>query len=133
MTDPETANGQEPESVADQAPDEQAEDQGSELSDDAYKQAVSRLHRMSAPQTFATGVEDSIRRRSAGRFFGRKAFGDRVPFEVLAIIVLAIGLALFFLIRSSRTGSLRYEETPATPKISPGAKDVVPQPAPVDK
>jgi anti-sigma factor RsiW len=92
--------------------------------------ALSGLHRMSAPQRFDREVQETIRRRSAGRFFGRKAFGDRVPFELLAILVLALGLAIFFLIRSSRTGSLRYDATPEQPYIAPGARDVVPQIAP---
>lgn len=131
MTDPDTATGSESESEgkprADSVPgdDQQA--------DHEYEQAMARLHRMSAPHTFADEVEDTIRRRSAGRFFGRKAFGDRVPFEVLAIVVLVIGLAVFFLIRSSQTGSLRYDNQPDPPTIAPGAKDVVPQLRPVDK
>lgn len=90
--------------------------------------ALSGLHKMSAPQNFEHEVEETIRRRSAGRFFGRKAFGDRVPFELLAILVLVLGLAAFFLIRSSQTGSLRYEEPREEPQIDPASRDVVPQP-----
>jgi anti-sigma factor RsiW len=42
-------------------------------------------------------VTETIARRSAGRFFGRRAFGDRVPFELLAVVglILAAVLALF--------------------------------------
>lgn len=60
-------------------------------------ESVSGLHRMSAPQDFKKQVETVIHRRSAGRFFGRRAFGDRVPFELLAILALATvaGLLLF--------------------------------------
>lgn len=92
--------------------------------------ALAGLHKMSAPQHFEHEVEETIRRRSAGRFFGRKAFGDRVPFELLALFVLGLGLVIFFLIRSSRTGSLRYDERPEQPHIAPGARDVVPHPGP---
>lgn len=95
--------------------------------------ALSGLHKMSAPQHFESGVQETIRRRSAGRFFGRKAFGDRIPFELLAILVLVTGLIIFFLIRSSRTGSLRYDTPPAQPYIAPGARDVVPQVAPGER
>jgi anti-sigma factor RsiW len=90
--------------------------------------ALSGLHRMGAPQHFERGVEETIRRRSQGRFFGRKTFGDRVPLELIAVIVLVLGLVAFFLLWSSHTGSLRYDRPPPEPRIAPGAKDVLPQP-----
>lgn len=90
--------------------------------------ALSGLHKMSAPQRFERSVEERINRRSGGRFFGRKAFGDRVPFELLAVIALILGLAIFFLIRSSGTGSLRYDTEPEKPHVAPGAREALPQP-----
>ena len=90
--------------------------------------ALSGLHKMSAPDKFEAEVADKIRRRSGGRFFGRKAFGDRVPFEVLAILAIVVGLVIFFLIRSSGTGSLRYDRQPDKPEVAPGAHDVIPRP-----
>ncbi len=91
--------------------------------------ALSGLHKMSKPQKFDDVVADTIRRRSGGRFFGRKAFGDRVPFELLAVIALALGLIVFFLIRCSGTGSLRYDQEPDKPSVAPGARDVMPTPS----
>jgi len=70
--------------------------------------ALSGLHKMSAPQHFGDAVETTIHKRSAGRFFGRRAFGDRVPFSVLAIIALVIGLIVVFLMRYSAVGTLTY-------------------------
>jgi hypothetical protein len=131
MTDPDTATG--PESESEGKPRAGTSPGQDELPGEEYEQAMAKLHKMSAPQSFADDVEESIRRRSAGRFFGRKAFGDRVPFEVLAIVALIVGLAVFLLIRSSQTGSQRYEPRPEAPHIEPGAKDVVPQLRPVDK
>ena len=90
--------------------------------------ALSGLHKMAKPQRFDDAVADTIRRRSGGRFFGRKAFGDRVPFELLALLALVIGLIVFFLIWSSGTGSLRYDQEPDKPEVAPGARDVIPQP-----
>jgi hypothetical protein len=90
--------------------------------------ALSGLHKMGAPQHFEREVEETIRRRSRGRFFGRKTFGDRVPLELIAVLVMAIGLAIFFLLWSSQTGSLRYEEPAPEPHIDPRARDVVLQP-----
>src|SRR5688572_18096204 len=46
--------------------------------------ALSGLNRVAAPQDFDRAVAETIRRRSRGRFFGRRALGDRVPFELLA-------------------------------------------------
>lgn len=56
---------------------------------------VSGLGRIAAPRHFDDQVTDTIHRRSAGRFFGRRAFGDRVPFELLAIVALAIVVAVY--------------------------------------
>jgi anti-sigma factor RsiW len=61
--------------------------------------SISGLHRMTAPQDFEKQVANTIHRRSAGRFFGRRAFGDRVPFELLALLGLAIGVAVFIMAR----------------------------------
>jgi anti-sigma factor RsiW len=69
---------------------------------DRFREAVSQvalLGRASAPKNFDHRVADTIHRRSAGRFFGRRAFGDRVPFELLAVVALAALLAIFFLLR----------------------------------
>ena len=90
--------------------------------------ALSGLHKMSAPQRFETGVEERIHRRSGGRFFGRKAFGDRVPFELIAVIAILIGLVVFIIIRSSGTGSLRYDKEPEKPQVAPGATEAIPRP-----
>ena len=60
---------------------------------------VSLLGRAAAPRDLEDRVASTIHRRSAGRFFGRRAFGDRVPFELLAVIALAILIAVYFLSR----------------------------------
>ncbi len=96
---------------------------------DEFKETLnvlSGLNSISAPQNFQDGVADTIRRRSGGRFFGRKAFGDRVPFELLAVVALIIALIAFVLIRSSETGSLRYDDDSSKPTIVPGAKEALP-------
>jgi anti-sigma factor RsiW len=62
---------------------------------------VALLGRAAAPRDLDDRVAQTIHRRSAGRFFGRRAFGDRVPFEVLAAIALAILIAVYLFARSS--------------------------------
>jgi anti-sigma factor RsiW len=91
--------------------------------------ALSGLHKIPAPPHFDRDVAETIRRRSGGRFFGRRAFGDRVPLEVLAIVALALGLALYFFLRRSDTGSLRpFDRGPERPADHGGAQDVAPRP-----
>src|SRR6187402_1724895 len=84
--------------------------------------ALSGLHKARAPASFAEEVTSTIAKRSAGRFFGRKTFGDRVPFGALLIVAL-LGLGIIaYIMWSSSTGSLRVErERPAPPAGSGSA------------
>ena len=68
---------------------------------DRFREAVAQvglLGRAAAPRGFDHRVAEAIHRRSAGRFFGRRAFGDRVPFELVAALALAALVAIWFLI-----------------------------------
>ena len=58
--------------------------------------AVSDLRRDAAPRDFDGRVADTINRRSAGRFFARRGFGDRVPFELIAAVALVALLVAYF-------------------------------------
>jgi len=90
---------------------------------------LSGLHKVAAPERFEKQVEDTIHRRSAGRFFGRKAFGDRVPFEILAIVALVIVVAAVLLIRWSATGSVHDPLSPRPPATqSPDLREKLPSP-----
>ena len=68
---------------------------------DGFREAVAQvglLGRAPAPRGFDHRVADAIHHRSAGRFFGRRAFGDRVPFELLAVLGLAALVAIYVLL-----------------------------------
>ncbi len=93
-------------------------------------EAVSGMHKMSAPQHFDHGVTETIHKRSAGRFFGRKAFGDRVPFELLAVVALGVMLAIYLVVRASGTGSAKVPTTSDddAPDVTPGAREALPRP-----
>lgn len=84
----------------------------------AARDAISGLHlaKARAPDAFTEHVTETIAKRSAGRFFGRKTFGDRVPFGAILVVAL-LGLALLaYVWWSSPTGSLKREgERPAPP------------------
>ncbi len=89
--------------------------------------ALRSLNKTPAPDELGKKVEDLIHRRSAGRFFGRRAFGDRVPFGVLLIVALVALIALAVLLWSSSTGSLRLERKDA-PRPPPEAHDAIRKP-----
>lgn len=76
------------------------------------KKFMSGLQKARAPETFTKDVTETISKRSAGRFFGRKTFGDRVPFNALLIIAIIALAAVGYLMWSSQTGSLKVEKKP---------------------
>lgn len=86
---------------------------------------LSGMHKMSAPLDFDKKVEDTIHRRSGGRFFGRRAFGQRIPYEILAIVVMILAGAMYWISRSSPTGGhkLNSDET----ETIDSERDVVPR------
>jgi anti-sigma factor RsiW len=76
-----------------------------------FQETMTALEQMKgrppAPETFTKGVEDTIHKRSAGRFFGKKTLGDRVPFGVILVVALGVLLTIAVLLWASATGSLR--------------------------
>ena len=85
------------------------------------RNALSGLQKARAPETFTEDVTQTIAKRSAGRFFGRKTFGDRVPFGVLLILALAILGVLAFLWWRSPTGTLEGGPSTAPPPPHSGS------------
>ena len=85
------------------------------------RDALSGLQKARAPSTFDDSVTATIHKRSAGRFFARKTFGDRVPFGAILVVAL-IGLGILaYVIWSSPTGSLKVADDPATPPPASGS------------
>jgi anti-sigma factor RsiW len=73
------------------------------------RQFLSGLRKAHPAPEFAHDVTSKIHQRSAGRFFGRRTFGDRVPFGVLLVVALAGLLAIGYILWSSSTGSLKVD------------------------
>ena len=70
---------------------------------------LSGMGRPPAPPSFTENVAETIHLRSAGRLFGRRTVGDRVPFGVVLAVALA-GIALIaYVLWSSSTGSLKVD------------------------
>ena len=73
---------------------------------------TSTLQKARAPVSFADDVTGTIEKRSAGRFFGRRTFGDRVPFvAILIVALLGLGIIAYIMWRSP-TGSLKVDKDP---------------------
>jgi anti-sigma factor RsiW len=93
----------------------------------ATRDALSGLQKARAPERFDQEVTGTIHRRSAGRFFGRRTLGDRVPFGVLLVIALVVLLPIAYVLWSSTTGTLKPPE--GEPAGAPrGAQHLVPTP-----
>src|SRR5690242_9266592 len=73
------------------------------------RKALSGMQKARAPSSFAQEVTSTIHKRSAGRFFGRRTLGDRVPFGALVIAAVMVVIAVAYLMWSSQTGSLRVD------------------------
>ncbi|MEO8550144.1 MAG: hypothetical protein ABI678_09220 [Kofleriaceae bacterium] len=85
------------------------------------RKALSGMQKARAPATFAADVTSTIHKRSAGRFFARRTFGDRVPFSALLVVAI-LGLAVIgYLLWASETGSLKPtpDRAPKAPITSP--------------
>ena len=76
---------------------------------------LSGLHKAPAPPAFVDGVAETIHQRSAGRFFGRRTLGDRVPVSALVALALAVILGIGYVLWSSSTGSLKVDHERAAP------------------
>jgi anti-sigma factor RsiW len=72
---------------------------------------LSGMRKAHAPPAFADQVARTIHQRSAGRFFARRTFGDRVPFGALVVVALAGLLVIGYVLWSSTTGSLKVDRT----------------------
>ena len=82
------------------------------------RKAISGL-RTATPERFSEHVTETIHKRSAGRFFARRTFGDRVPFGVLLIVALIALGVVGYLMWSSPTGSLKVHKQPEPPTDKP--------------
>jgi anti-sigma factor RsiW len=61
--------------------------------------AVSRIPGARAPAGFVDAVQGQIRRRSRGRFFAsRPDWSNRLPFELLSVVMLVAILAIFLFV-----------------------------------
>ena len=92
------------------------------------REALSGLQKARAPGSFDQEVTGAIRRRSAGRFFGRRTLGDRVPFGVLLVIALAILIPVAYVMWGSMTGSLKRTPAQDPAGEASGSAPLIPRP-----
>jgi anti-sigma factor RsiW len=92
------------------------------------RDALSGLQKARAPERFDQDVTGTIHRRSAGRFFGRRTLGDRVPFGVLLVIALLVLLPIAYVLWSSSTGTLKRARGGEPPGEPRGSQHLIPKP-----
>ena len=92
--------------------------------DQDMRKALSGMQKARAPETFAQDVTATIHKRSAGRFFARRTFGDRVPFTALLVVAVLGLIAIAYLLWASETGSLKT--TPDHAPLDPTTTAPVP-------
>ncbi len=63
--------------------------------EDAERVSLRGLHRVSTPVDLTRTVPELIRRRSGGRFFGRKRWSESLPLEWLSLGMLLL-LAIIY-------------------------------------
>jgi|SRR5687768_7391177 len=85
------------------------------------RKMISGMRKAKAPETFTNDVTGTINKRSAGRFFGRKTLGDRVPFNVLLVVAIIALASVGYLMWASQTGSLKVEKKQPEPEPLPPA------------
>lgn len=71
------------------------------------RKALSGLQKARAPGHFAQDVTETIHKRSQGRFFGRRTFGDRVPLVPLVVVAVLALVVIAYVMWASETGSLK--------------------------
>ena len=79
------------------------------------RKMISGMRKAKPPETFVEDVTGTINKRSGGAFFGRRTLGDRVPFFMIFIVAIVALAVIFFLMRSSSTGSLKVDKKHDTP------------------
>ena len=84
-----------------------------EVAADIQKSGIQKAR---APVNLAQDVTATIHKRSAGRFFGKKTFGDRVPFMALLVIAVLGLAAIGYIMYSSQTGSLKVDKPSKPPE-----------------
>ena len=100
-----------------------------DFEDDGPLDMLAALKKPEAPTVdFGEAVEDKIRQRSGGRFFGERSLADRTSIGIIAVVILAIGLGVFWMLRGSETGSLKIKKGEKEPEMAPGAREAMPKP-----
>ena len=86
-----------------------------EVAADIQKSGIQKAR---APVNLAEDVTATIHKRSAGRFFGKKTFGDRVPLQwrFLRDRRARPRRGIGYIMYTSETGSLKVDKTHKAPK-----------------
>lgn len=80
---------------------------------------LAKLRKVAAPEELTAAVTETIHRRSGGRFFGKRAVGDRLPTGLLLVIAVLLLGAMTAVWCRSTTGSLTSPRGTEAPRPEP--------------
>lgn len=80
---------------------------------------LAKLRKVAAPEEMTAAVTETIHRRSGGRFFGKRAVGDRLPTGILLVIAVLLLGAMTAVWCRSTTGSLTSPRGTEAPRPEP--------------
>lgn len=80
---------------------------------------LAKLRKVAAPEEMTAAVTETIHRRSGGRFFGKRAVGDRLPTGLLLVIAVLLLGAMTAVWCRSTTGSLTSPRGTEAPRPEP--------------
>lgn len=80
---------------------------------------LAKLRKVAAPEELTAAVTETIHRRSGGRFFGKRAVGDRLPTGILLVIAMLLLGAMTAVWCRSTTGSLTSPRGTEAPRPEP--------------
>jgi anti-sigma factor RsiW len=66
------------------------------------------------PDQFARKVQQRIRRRSRGRFFGQESWLTRIPFEWISFVIIILMLLMYFMVIQEQVTRVKPDQGSGT-------------------
>lgn len=90
------------------------------------REFLSGMQKARAPVTFAQDITTKMNKRSGGRLFARRGFGDGGLFAIVAVAAVLGLIVIAWMMWSSSTGSLKSDKKPTND--TSGSAQIAPKP-----